>query len=177
MLPEKMEKEFNQQIREETYSAYLYLSMAAWFASRNLMGFAAWMKVQAQEEMGHAMKFFNHVVERGGTVKLEGLAQPPATFEKPVEAFKQALKHEQHITSRINHMVGVARDAKDWASDNFLQWYVSEQVEEEATADGIVHQLELVGDGNGLFMLDRELGTRTFAYPGSAIAPGGQAGA
>lgn len=176
MLSEKMQKEINKQINAETYSAYLYLSMGAWFASKNLMGFASWMKVQAQEEMSHAMKFYNHVVDRAGVVKLTAIEQPPLTWETPLDVFKAVAKHEQHVTALINNLVSLARDEKDFASDNFLQWYVSEQVEEEASADAVIHKLDLIGnDKSGLFLVDQELATRTFAYPGAALAAPGAA--
>jgi ferritin len=166
MINEKVLEEFNKQINEETYSAYLYLSMSAWFESINLTGFASWMRVQVQEEMVHAMKFYHHVIERGGAVKLTAIEGPATEWESPLAAFEGAYAHEQHISGRINLLVDVATEAKDYASLPFLQWFVGEQVEEEATADGVVQQLKLVaGAPGGLFMLDREMGQRVFMPP------------
>jgi len=151
MINEKIEKALNDQIREEMYSAYLYLSMSAWFESINLKGFANWMKVQNQEEQMHAMKIFDYLNERGAKVKLQKV---------------DAYRHEQHITGCINDLVYLAIDEKDRATQIFLDWFVNEQVEEEATADNVVQQLKLVGDkGQGIFMIDRELGTRVFTPP------------
>jgi ferritin len=177
MLSKKMNEAIGKQINAEMYSGYLYLSMASYFAAKNLQGFESWMKVQAQEELSHAMKFFNHVYERGGSVKLLPIEQPPTEWASPLAAFENTYSHEQHVTSLINGLVSLAIEEKDFASQNFLQWYVAEQVEEESTADKTVQQLRLV-DGNpqGLFMLDRELAARAFMYPGPALAPAGATG-
>lgn len=166
MLNEKIEKALNDQINEELFSAYLYLSMSAWFETINLKGFANWMNVQNQEEQFHAMKIFNFINERGGTVKLQAIKEPQISWKSPLDAFEAAYKHEQHITGRINDLVHLAMDEKDRATQIFLEWFVTEQVEEEAAADEIIQNLKLVGDqGQGIFMLDRELGQRTFAPP------------
>ncbi len=163
MLGKKMIKEMNLQINKELYSAYLYLSMAAWFEEANLKGFANWMKVQFQEEQSHALKFFNYVMERGAQVKLEAIEAPETKWENPAAAFKQVLEHEQYVTSRIHGLVKLAREENDYASDAFLQWFVTEQVEEEANAVEILEKLKMIGDrGSGLLMLDHKLGSRTF---------------
>ena len=161
MIPEKIQKAFNDQINEEMFSAYLYLSMSAQFAEESLDGFAAWMAAQAHEEMVHAMKFYNHIIERGGKIELLAIAKPDGDFGKPIDAFKAALKHEEHITACIDKLMNLAIDEKDHPSRSMLQWFVDEQVEEEASVGKVVDQLEMIGDAkNGLIMLDRELGRR-----------------
>jgi len=169
MISKKMEDALNNQIREEMYSAYLYLSMSAWFQTLNLKGFANWMTVQNQEEQFHATKIFNFINERGGTVKLQKIDQPQHEWKTPLDAFEAAYKHEQHITGCINDLVHLAMDEKDRATQVFLDWFVNEQVEEEANADEIVKNLKLVGDnGHGMLMLDREFALRVFAPPTTA---------
>jgi ferritin len=164
VISKKIEKAFNDQINEELYSAYLYLAMSAHFADANLGGMSTWMRVQAQEEVGHAMKFFDHVIERDGSVQLKPIKGPEKTWKSPLDVFEAAYKHEQHITGRINKLATMALEDGDHASNNFLQWFVAEQVEEEATALGIDDQLKLIGkDSSSLFLLDRELGGRTAA--------------
>jgi ferritin len=161
MLNKKMEKALNEQINAELYSAYLYLSMAAWFESQNLRGFAAWMKVQAREENTHAMKFFEFVHERRGTVTLQEIAAPAREWKSPRAAFEAALEHEQYVTGRIDELVNLAVTEKDHATAAMLQWFVNEQVEEEASADGIVQQLKMAENAPGaLFMIDHVLGER-----------------
>jgi ferritin len=173
MLNAKVEKAINEQILAETYSAYLYLSMAAYFESKGLRGMASWMKCQAQEELTHAMKFFNFVGERGGRVVLGAIEAPPGEWESPLAVFESALGHERKVTALINDLVDLAIAEKDHASRSLLEWFVDEQVEEEATAGGIVDQLKLIGEGGqGLLMLDRELGARSFAYPPPALGGG-----
>ncbi len=166
MLKERIEKALNDQVNAEIFSAYLYLSMSSCFAAMNFSGFAQWMKVQAMEEMSHAMKIYDFIIERGGRVTLAQIDAPETAWESPLAAFEAAYKHEQYITSRINDLVDMAIEERDHATNIFLQWFVSEQVEEEASADEIVQKLKLVGDqGNAIFMLDRELGSRGFALP------------
>ncbi len=166
MISKTLEKAINEQINKELFSEYLYISMQAWFAHENLDGMANWMKVQAQEEHFHAMKFFDYVLERGGEVELLAIAKPTVSFGNPLKAFQAALEHEQFITKSINELMDIAIAENDHASRSFLQWYVDEQVEEEANADRIVSQLDMIGDNmHGIFMLDRELGTRTFTPP------------
>jgi ferritin len=166
MLKEKMEKTLCEQINAEIYSSYLYLSMSAYFQSLNLEGFASWMKVQALEEMYHAMKIFGYIEERGGRVTLETIEKPPPKWESPLKAFEAAYQHERKVSGMIDNLVNLAIEEHDHASNNFLQWFVSEQVEEEVTADGVVQKLKLAGDqGSGLFMLDREMALRVFNLP------------
>lgn len=167
MLSEKMEKALNDQIQAEIYSAYLYLSMEAYFQSINLAGFASWMQVQYQEEMAHAMKFYGFINERGGRVILQAIDAPPDQWDSPLAAFETTLQHEQTVTARINDLVDVAIAERDHATNNFLQWFVAEQVEEEDSANGVIEQIKLFGDA-GLFMLDRELGQRVFTPPSAA---------
>ena len=166
MLSKKMEKAINQQINAELYSSYLYLSMSTYFESISLDGFSNWMRQQAQEELFHAMKMFDFVCERGGRVILQAIEQPPAKWTTPLNAFENVLSHEQKVTGLINNLVNLALDERDHATNIFLQWFVSEQVEEEATAGTLVDKLKLIGkDANGLFMLDSELAQRTFVMP------------
>lgn len=161
MLNERMEKALNEQIKWEFYSAYLYLSMASYFESLSLEGFAKWMKAQAIEESIHAMKFYNFVNERGGRVLLQAIDQPPTNWESPLAVMEFALKHEQEVTKRINDLVEVALEEKDHATYIFLQWFVTEQVEEEDSFGAIVERMKLVADApGGLFMIDRELAQR-----------------
>ncbi len=163
MLSEKMEKALNDQINAELYSAYLYQSMAAWFTYNSMDGFANWMNAQAQEENMHAMKFYSHIHERGGRVKLRAIDEPQHDWKSALEIFEASYEHEQKVTGMINNLVNLAIEEKDHASNSFLQWFVNEQVEEEDNVSTIVDQLKFVGDaGQGLFMLDRELGQRTF---------------
>ncbi len=164
MISDKIQDAFNKQINAETYSAYMYWSMAACFEAMNLQGFAAWMKAQAQEEMTHAAKFFEFICERGGRVQLEAIDGPPTDWDSAQAIFEETYKHEQKVTALINSLVDLAAQEKDHAASAFLQWFVTEQVEEEANASGILEKLKLVGDApGGLFMLDRELGARTFS--------------
>ena len=166
MLSKKIEKALNKQINAEMYSSYLYLSMSAYFESISLAGFASWMQQQAQEELFHGMKMYDFVNERGSRVVLESINKPPIEWDSPQTVFKNVLDHERKVTSLINNLVNLALDERDHATNIFLQWFVSEQVEEEASVGGIVDKLKLIKkDANGLFMLDRELGQRVFTPP------------
>ena len=166
MLSDKMQEALNVQINKELYSAYLYLSMAAWCESVNLSGFSSWMTTQAREEVSHAEKFFGYLNERGGRVLLRSIEGPPTEWGSVLEVFERVLEHERLVTSLINGLVKLARSEDDYATEAFLQWFVSEQVEEESTAAGVVERLKLAGEkGSGLFMLDREMGTRVFTPP------------
>jgi ferritin len=161
MLNTKIEKELNAQLNREIFSAYLYLSIAAYFESKNLKGFAHWLKVQVKEELSHALKFFNHIVDRNGNVVLEKIDAPKISWESPVEAFKDVYSHEQKITNHINDLVSLARTEKDYATENFLQWFVAEQVEEEAQSLEILQKLQQTGSSTGsLLVLDHHLGKR-----------------
>lgn len=166
MLSEKMAEALNRQLNAELYSAYLYLSMAAYFYDQGLNGFANWMVVQNQEETLHAMKFFNYLKDRGARIRLAAIEQPPTDWSSPLEVFEATLKHEQKVTSLINQLMDLALAERDHATTVFLQWFVTEQVEEEASANDIVQRLRLIGnDANALFVLDRELATRVFTPP------------
>jgi len=169
MLKESVEKALNAQINAEIHSAYLYLSMSAWFQAQGLSGFANWMKIQYKEELTHAMKFFDYVHERNGRVLLEPIAEVDQKFDGIIDAFEKTLAHEQKVTGLINNLVDVAVAASDHATQSFMQWFVNEQVEEEATVNGILDDLRLInGQGNGLFLLNREMATRTFTDPTAA---------
>lgn len=166
MLSKKMQKALNDQINAEIWSGYLYLSMSAYFESENLPGFANWMKIQWQEELSHASKFFDYINERGGRVLLQPIAAVDSVWKDPLEVIETTLKHEQHVSSLINELVNIAMDERDHATNNMLQWFIAEQVEEEASVEGLVQQLKLIdGFGHGILMLDRELGQRTFVDP------------
>jgi ferritin len=166
MLKPKMLKALNEQINAEMYSSYLYLSMAAYFHSISLAGFAGWMRSQVQEELFHGMKFYDYVAERGGKITLETIEKPEGVWKSPLEAFKHILRHEVLVTGMINELMELAVNEKDFATQNFLQWFVAEQVEEEATAGEIVDKLKLIKeDTSGLFFLDAELGRRVFTLP------------
>jgi ferritin len=166
MLSQKMEQALNQQLNAELYSAYLYLSMAAYYSSINLNGFANWMTVQNLEETMHGMKFYSYINERGGRIKLEQIETPPHTWASPLQVFEETLKHEEKVTGLINNLVDMAIAERDHSANAFLQWFIIEQVEEEASANEIIQNLKLAGnDPHALFMLDRELGTRVFTPP------------
>ena len=166
MLSKKIEDAFNDQMMFEMFSADIYLSMATWFDAKDLKGFATWMKVQYDEEMFHARKFYDYIDERSGRVIIGSIGAPDTEWDSPLAAFETALGHEQIVTARIGDLVELASEEKDHASYNFLQWYVAEQVEEESSVDGVIQQLKLVeGAPGGIFMLDRELGQRTFTPP------------
>ena len=169
MLKQRIEDALNKQHNAELYSGYLYLAMSAYFQSVNLSGFAAWMRVQAQEELVHAMKFYDFINERGGRVTLKAIECPPSAWDSPLAAFEGAYAHEQKVTGLINDLVDLARQERDHATEIFLQWFVSEQVEEEDSANEVVQKIKLMGDApGGLFMLDRELGQRTFTPPAAS---------
>ena len=171
MIGERLNKAINNQIKNELESYYIYLSMAAYFHSISLDGMGHYMRSQAHEEMLHAMKFFEHVLDRGGKVVLQDLKQLKTDWESPLEAFKDAFEHEKFITGKINELTGIAREEKDYSSEPLLAWFSDEQVEEEANAGKIADQLEMVGDDkSGLLMLDRELGQRPYP-PGSPLDP------
>jgi len=166
MLSQRMLGAINKQINAEIYSSYLYLSMAAYFAAGDLSGFENWMKMQAQEELFHAIKFYNYVNERSGRALMAPIEGPETEWSSPLDVFEKVLIHEQKVTGMINDLVALAREEKDFATDNFLQWFVAEQVEEEATADAVVKKLNLIdGQGSGMFMLDKDLGMRVFTMP------------
>lgn len=152
----------NAQLTREMYSSNLYLAMAGYFQSINLRGFAHWMRLQAQEEMTHAMKFFDYILDRGGIVKIDAISAPPFAWDSPLSAMESALLHEQMVTKHINELADLSIKEGDHATHIFLQWFVTEQVEEEANVLEIVDKLKLIGDWKGgLLMIDNELGKRT----------------
>jgi len=166
MLSEKIQQVLNDQINAELYSSYLYLSMQAYFESINLPGFANWMKAQTQEELMHAFKLYDFVNERSGRVILNAIDKPPTDWKSPLDVFEQVFKHEQKVTALINNLVNLSNDEKDHATASFLQWFVNEQVEEEASADAVRQQLKLMETApDGLFMLDKEMAQRVFTPP------------
>ena len=166
MISKKMEQALNKQVNAEMYSAYLYLSMESYFKSLNLNGFATWMRVQTQEEMMHAMKIYEFIIERSGRVLLKSIEGPPTEWDSPLAVFEAVSKHEQKVTGLVNDLVDLAIEEKDHATNSFLQWFVNEQVEEEASADEAVQQLKMMENApGGMFMLDRELGQRVFTPP------------
>lgn len=161
MLSKKVQDAFNKHMNEEFFSSYLYLGMAAHLESKNMSGMAHWMKLQAEEEREHAMKFYAYILERGGDVKLQDIAAPKGTWKNPIEVFEEAYKHECHISALINKLVDLAVKEKDHAANIFLQWFVTEQVEEEASALDVVEKLKMVGDSDmALFMMDGRLAQR-----------------
>ena len=171
MIGKIVNQAFNDQIKNELESYYIYHSMAAYFHSINLDGMGHWMRCQAHEEMIHAMKFFDHVIDRGGKVVLQDLKQIKTEWSSPAEAFKDAYAHEQFITGKINDLTTIAREEKDYASEPLLAWFSDEQIEEEATSGKIADELEMVGsDKSALLMLDRELAQRAFPA-GSPLDP------
>jgi ferritin len=161
MIDKQMQQALNDQINAEMASAYLYLGMSAHFMDINLKGFAHWMRVQAKEEMGHAMKIYDFVIERNGSVSLAPIAAPKGKWASPLKVMEATLAHEEKVTALINALVALAKSKKDYATEVFLQWFVSEQVEEEANANEIVQQVKMIGNQSGpLFMLDAVLGKR-----------------
>lgn len=166
MIKESINSAFNKQINEEFYSAYLYLSMNAYFEGLSLLGFANWMKIQTQEEMAHGMGMFDFLHARDGKVVLEQINKPVNEWSSPLEVFEAVLAHEQFVTSKIYEIMDVAEAEKDRAAMQFLQWYIKEQVEEEDTANEILTKLRLIGsDPNALLLLDKDLGARVFVSP------------
>ena len=162
MVSEAMEKALNAQFNAELYSGYLYLAMAAYFEDNDYYGFSSWFRVQADEELEHGMKCYDYILRRGAKVNIEAIAKPETEWESPLAAFEQALSHERYVTSLINDLVALAREEKDFATDNFLQWFVEEQVEEEENAMENVSKLTLAGESKELlFKINEDMGTRT----------------
>jgi len=166
MLSKKLETALNKQINEEYYSSYLYLAMAAYMEDKNLDGCAHWMRMQADEEYQHALKIFQYINDRGARVELFAIAQPQKDWDSPMAAFEAAFEHEKYMTENITKLADLALAERDHATNNVMQWYVSEQVEEEAQVDAILKKLEMMGtDGPGLFLMDQELGKRPAPAP------------
>ena len=161
MMKEAVQKALNEQIKAELYSAYFYLSASSYFESNNLSGFARWMRLQSQEEVQHAMKFFDFLLDRGSQVILQAIDQPPATFQSPLDAFTQALQHEQHVTSLIHRLYGLTVQEQDYPAQILLQWFITEQVEEEREVTRITQELKMAGDNSStLLLLNNTLSTR-----------------
>ena len=162
MMGKAVQDAINEQITYELYSGYTYLAMSAYFEEQSLPGFAKWMRLQAQEELKHAMRLFDHVAERGGHITLHAVDAPPSNFESPLDVFEKALAHEQHVTQRIHRLYELASKEKDYPAQVMLQWFVEEQVEEEQSVGRVVDALKRIGDdGGALLALDRELGGRS----------------
>ncbi|HNR26688.1 MAG TPA: ferritin, partial [Methanobacteriaceae archaeon] len=159
MLDERMEEALNYQLNRELYSGYLYLAMAAYFDDQDLPGFANWMRIQAQEELSHAMKFYDYLVRRGGRAVMDAIEAPENEWESAVAVFEQVYQHEQMVTGLIHKLVDLALELSDHATNNFLQWFVAEQVEEEESSSGVLHKVKMASQSrSGLYMLDQELG-------------------
>lgn len=166
MISDKMCKALNKQINAELFSSYLYLSMSAWFSERSLSGFSSWMRVQAQEELSHGMKIYDYILERGGKIELGAIDQPDSVWKTPVEVVGEVANHEVKVTGLINDLVDVALDERDHAANIFLQWFVSEQVEEEASVGEVLERVKMIdGSSGGMFALDMELSKRVFTPP------------
>jgi ferritin len=161
-----MEEALNYQLNRELYSGYLYLAMAAYFDDQDLPGFANWMRIQAQEELSHAMKFYDYLVRRGGRAVMDAIEAPENEWESAVAVFEQVYQHEQMVTGLIHKLVDLALELSDHATNNFLQWFVAEQVEEEESSSGVLHKVKMASQSrSGLYMLDQELGQRVFHPP------------
>jgi ferritin len=172
MIKQTIQDAINAQITREMYSSNLYLSMVGYFQNLNLNGFAHWMRIQTQEENAHAMKFFDFLLERGGSLKLGKIDAPPTNWNSVLEAMEAALQHEEKVTKWINELSALAMKESDFATSILLQWFITEQVEEESNANDIIGRLKLIGDSkSGLFMLDSELKTRIY----TPIATAGKA--
>lgn len=171
-MNKKIEKAFNTHLNAEFYSSYLYLSMASYFVAQNLEGMAAWMRIQVDEERMHGLKFLDFICDRNGRVILEQIDKPKTDWSSPLEAFQDALDHERLISKKINELADLAMKESDHAAGAFLQWFVTEQVEEEANVQAIVGKLELIKDnGMGLLMVDQQLGQRTPSAGAPAAEP------
>lgn len=161
MLSKTLEEALNEQVNSEYYSSFLYLSMSSYFETMNLLGMAKWMRMQYEEEIMHAIKIFDMIVDMEGTVKLKPVDGPPTDFKSPLDVFEKSLAHERKVTGMINDIYGLARKENDYAVQSALQWFIDEQVEEEKSALEIVRQLEMIGDETTpLLMLDSKVGSR-----------------
>ena len=166
MIDKQIQDDFNRHIQFEMTSSYLYLAMAAWCDVQGLKGFSNWMRQQAEEERLHVMKFFDFLLDRGGTVELAAIEAPQTTWESPLAVFEAAYEHECEVTKHIHALVDTVMEVRDHAANAFLQWFVNEQVEEEANASDVVARLRLVGnDGRGILLIDQELAQRTAPVP------------
>ncbi|GAB6270161.1 MAG: ferritin [Smithella sp.] len=171
MIGKKVRDAMNEQVKHELESFYIYLSMVAYFHSQNLDGMAHWMRCQAHEEMIHAMKFFDHIIDRGASVKLLDLKQIKTTWKTPLEAWQDAYEHEKFITAKINNLTKISREENDYTSEPLLSWFLNEQIEEEKNTEKVARELAMVENSKeGILMLDRELATRVFPV-GSPLDP------
>jgi ferritin len=166
MISKKMNEVLNGQVNAELYSSYLYLSMSSWFSEKSLSGFAGWMRAQAQEELFHSIKILDYILERGGNVQLETIKKPKGSWSFPLEIIQETADHEAKVTGLINDLVDVALEERDHAANIFLQWFVAEQVEEEASVGEVVEKMKMIGDDSaGMFAMDMEMGKRVFTPP------------
>ncbi|MBN2525813.1 MAG: ferritin [Deltaproteobacteria bacterium] len=166
MIKQRVQDALNEQINAEIYSSYMYYSMAAWFDSISLEGFAHWLRVQALEELTHVQKITGYLTERGGRAVMKAVDGPPTDWQSPLACFEEVYAHECKVTELINNLMDVALEERDHATVSFLKWFVDEQIEEESNTDTAVQKLKLVeGNKGGLFMLDREMDARTFVMP------------
>lgn len=166
MINEKVAKVLIDQVNKELYSAYLYLSMSAYFSNIGLLGFANWMRVQVQEEQAHAMLMYDFLINRGEKIVLSSIDMPPNNWQNPLQVMEEVLKHEEFVTSLINNIVSVAEEVKDRATMSYFNWFVDEQVEEESNAQDIISKLKLIGDDkSALYLLDKDLSARMFNPP------------
>lgn len=170
MTDAKVVKALNEQINAELYSSYLYLAMSSKATELGLPGVANWLFIQYQEETAHAQIFFKYLARVGAPATLKAIDQPPGKFASALDIFQHVLEHEKKVTGMIHNLVALARKGNDFAAENMLQWFVNEQVEEEENANDIIAQLKLAGNGSGLFMIDRELATRTYVPPAPLAA-------
>ncbi len=163
-LSKKIQEAINEQINKEFFSANLYLAMSSAFAEVNLNGFANWMRIQYIEETFHALKFYDFVLERGGSIELKTIQKPELKSTKPIDIFSQTYEHEQLVTASINSLMKLARSEDDYATESYLKWFIDEQVEEESNASNLLERLKIIGeDKSGLFMLDTELAQRVLS--------------
>lgn len=166
MISKKINEVLNGQVNAELYSSYLYLSMSSWFSEKSLSGFAGWMRAQAQEELFHSIKILDYILERGGNVQLETIEKPKGSWSSPLEIIQETADHEAKVTGLINDLVDVALKERDHAANIFLQWFVAEQVEEEASVGEVVEKMKMIGDDSaGMFAMDLEMGKRVFTPP------------
>ncbi len=166
MINEKVGKILNSQVNKELYSAYLYLSMSAYFSDKGLLGFANWMRIQAQEEQAHAMLMYDFLINRGEKVVLTEVDAPPKSWENSLSVMEEVLKHEVYVTGLINNIISIAEEVKDRATISYMNWFIDEQVEEEANAQDIISKLKLIGeDKSALYLLDKDLAARVFVQP------------
>lgn len=166
MISNNMCKALNDQVNAELFSSYLYLSMSSWFSERSLSGFASWMRVQAQEELSHAMKIYDYILERGGKIELTAIDQPESEWKSAVVVVEEVAQHEAKVTALVNDLVDIALSEKDHAANIFLQWFVAEQVEEEASVGEVFERMKMIdGDSAGMFAMDMELSKRVFTAP------------